>query len=225
MTRKSKAQQRADKAADEITAKYKEAVALFGEKRHAKAREALVTVLTMIEDFPDHVVRDNDPWFKEVKADATYNVACMHGVLGENEQALDMLEKAFNVGFSKREILEADAKAEFKAVRGDPRFVAVLSALEVRDGPLTIERVIRDSIVQKTLTEGGVDATVDAEARACVVFHHEWVKSPEFEGVACLMLASAPNGKTRIMLVHDLTGKAIFPLSKIDKTKLQFIST
>lgn len=221
MSKKTKRQVLCDEKAAEITAKFNEGVAAMKKGERRAALEAWLAVPALIEGFPDHVTRDNDPWFKVVKADATYNVACMHAVLGEREQALDALEKAFGLGFKKRELLEQDG--ELDSIRDDPRFLAFAKAVKLRGGPLTIESVIYSEIVRKTLTEEGIDPLINAEVRSCVVYHHEWVRSPELKGLSCLMLASLPGGGAGVKLIHDIEGKTLIPAGSVDGSKLKFL--
>ncbi len=56
-----------------------------------------------------------------------YNVACIHCLLGETEQALDVLEKAVRHGFGHKDWLQNDP--DFVALREHPRFQALLQSL------------------------------------------------------------------------------------------------
>ncbi len=55
-----------------------------------------------------------------------YNVACIHCLLGENEQALDLLEEALRKGFGHKEWLENDP--DFASLREHPRFQKLLTS-------------------------------------------------------------------------------------------------
>jgi tetratricopeptide (TPR) repeat protein len=56
-----------------------------------------------------------------------YNVACVYAQLGEKDEALECLERAVNTGFGLKEWLENDP--DFAAIRGDPRFQAILAKM------------------------------------------------------------------------------------------------
>ncbi len=56
-----------------------------------------------------------------------YNVACIHNLLGEGEQSLDLLEVAVRRGFSHKEWLENDP--DFASLRDHPRFQSLLQSL------------------------------------------------------------------------------------------------
>lgn len=53
-----------------------------------------------------------------------YNVACVYATMGQTDEALTCLEQAVQNGFGHREWLENDS--DINAVRGDPRFHALL---------------------------------------------------------------------------------------------------
>jgi adenylate cyclase len=52
-----------------------------------------------------------------------YNISCAYAVLGETDQSLDCLEKAFAKGFGLREWIEKDP--DFASLRSNPRFQAL----------------------------------------------------------------------------------------------------
>src|SRR5262245_46036132 len=52
-------------------------------------------------------------------ANAAYNIACCHALLGEKREALRWLEVALNRGF--RELSRAQADTDFKGLRDDPK--------------------------------------------------------------------------------------------------------
>jgi TolB-like protein/Flp pilus assembly protein TadD/tRNA A-37 threonylcarbamoyl transferase component Bud32 len=60
-------------------------------------------------------------------AGVLYNVACLNGVAGRAETALDHLERAVQNGFGHREWIEHDPDLE--SLRSDPRYQALLSRL------------------------------------------------------------------------------------------------
>lgn len=56
------------------------------------------------------------------------NGACLHAKLGQNDQALELLERAFTRGWGKRDWIEHDP--DYDVLRDDPRFQALLSKLK-----------------------------------------------------------------------------------------------
>ena len=56
-----------------------------------------------------------------------YNVACLHALQGQTEEAIDCLEKAVQCGFAHKEWIEHDSDLE--SLRSHPRFQAVLARL------------------------------------------------------------------------------------------------
>jgi TolB-like protein/Flp pilus assembly protein TadD len=56
-----------------------------------------------------------------------YNVACIHSLLGEKDQALDLLEEAVRHGFGHKEWLENDS--DFATLRDHPRFRSLLQSM------------------------------------------------------------------------------------------------
>ncbi|MFZ5623100.1 MAG: protein kinase domain-containing protein [Gemmatimonadota bacterium] len=56
-----------------------------------------------------------------------YNTACFFAIQGEVDEAISCLEKAMQLGWGHREWMENDT--DFDAVRGDPRFQALLARL------------------------------------------------------------------------------------------------
>ena len=56
-----------------------------------------------------------------------YNAACTYSLLGEKDQALDLLEKAVRNGYGHKEWLENDP--DFASLRDHPRFQALMQRL------------------------------------------------------------------------------------------------
>jgi serine/threonine protein kinase/Flp pilus assembly protein TadD len=56
-----------------------------------------------------------------------YNVACLHSLLGQTEEALDTLARAVAAGYTHKEWIQNDA--DFKPLHGHPRFQALLASL------------------------------------------------------------------------------------------------
>ena len=56
-----------------------------------------------------------------------YNLACFHGLAGDTERALDMLERAIRTGGGYADWIEHDS--DLASLRGEPRFKAMLSSL------------------------------------------------------------------------------------------------
>ena len=56
-----------------------------------------------------------------------YNVACVYSLLGQIDEALDTLCRAAELGFTHKEWIQNDA--DFKPLRGHPRFKALLASL------------------------------------------------------------------------------------------------
>jgi adenylate cyclase len=57
-----------------------------------------------------------------------YNVACFFAMKGDNERALDLLERAVHYGWGDRAWLETDS--DLDALRDEPRFQALLSTID-----------------------------------------------------------------------------------------------
>ena len=62
--------------------------------------------------------------FPEVAVRATYNAACAHALLGNRDQAFDLLGRAIEHGFSDLRHIEADA--DLNSLRDDPRWNDIL---------------------------------------------------------------------------------------------------
>ena len=60
-------------------------------------------------------------------AGVKYNVACLHAVAGQTEEALRQIREAVRVGFGNRAWLEQDPDLE--ALRPDARFQELLRAM------------------------------------------------------------------------------------------------
>ena len=59
-------------------------------------------------------------------ANVAYNVACLLALEGERDRAIELLQRAFQVGFARRDWIEHDPDLE--SLRGDPRFQAMVGA-------------------------------------------------------------------------------------------------
>ena len=59
-------------------------------------------------------------------ANVAYNVACLMALEGERDRAIDLLARAFRVGFARRDWIEHDPDLE--SLRGDLRFQAMVGA-------------------------------------------------------------------------------------------------
>jgi len=59
-------------------------------------------------------------------AGVSYNVACLLALEGERDRAIELLERAFRVGFARRDWIEHDPDLE--SLRDDPRFQAMVRA-------------------------------------------------------------------------------------------------
>jgi adenylate cyclase len=57
-----------------------------------------------------------------------FNAACMHCKLGQKEEALQLLERAVNRGWGRRDWIERDT--DYDILRDDPRFIALMSKLK-----------------------------------------------------------------------------------------------
>lgn len=56
-----------------------------------------------------------------------YNIACVYALLGEVDRAIETLRESLHRGFTQKEWIEHDN--DFDAIRGDPRFKALLESL------------------------------------------------------------------------------------------------
>ncbi|MGE3173239.1 MAG: tetratricopeptide repeat protein [Planctomycetota bacterium] len=68
--------------------------------------------------------------FADVRAVASYNIACVHGIRGDKEQALAWLEKAVAAGFDDGSHLANDP--DFDLLREDPRFQKLAKGLKTK---------------------------------------------------------------------------------------------
>jgi adenylate cyclase len=59
---------------------------------------------------------------------ALVNGACLHAKAGQKEEALELLERAFNRGWGKRDWIEQDS--DYDILRDDPRFQRLLAKLK-----------------------------------------------------------------------------------------------
>ena len=57
-----------------------------------------------------------------------YNVACCYSLLGKNDGAIDLLEKAIDNGFGQKEWIENDS--DLDPLRDDPKFRLIIEKLE-----------------------------------------------------------------------------------------------
>ncbi|MGI8561645.1 MAG: TPR end-of-group domain-containing protein [Luteimonas sp.] len=57
-----------------------------------------------------------------------YNVACFHVIGGDNERAMDLLEKAIAMGFGDRAWIETDS--DLAPLHAYPRFKALLGRID-----------------------------------------------------------------------------------------------
>ncbi|MFQ5502622.1 MAG: deiodinase-like protein [Phycisphaerae bacterium] len=71
-----------------------------------------------------HDMRPDDPR-------TTYNIACLHCLLGAKDQAYTWLEKSIRAGFADADHLSGDA--DFKTIRGEDRFRALLKQIRTKD--------------------------------------------------------------------------------------------
>jgi tetratricopeptide (TPR) repeat protein len=79
-----------------------------------------------------------------------YNIACLHALLGRNEQALEWLDKSVEAGFHAPAKISSDE--DLTALRGDPRFEAAVARAGELAGPtggeeLTIARGLLDRLL------------------------------------------------------------------------------
>ena len=65
--------------------------------------------------------RDNEPHY-------LYNTACVYAALGNTDRALELLERAVELGWGDRAWIENDS--DLASLRPDPRFAALLARLE-----------------------------------------------------------------------------------------------
>jgi hypothetical protein len=169
-----------------------------------------------LDTFPGEL--RTDVWVREFEANAHFNVACMYSILGEKDKAFASLERLVKLNaFTKIELIEKDA--DLAPLREEARFGDLLARAKAV-GRLTVGKVILESIAQGTLTAEGVDPKITEEIKSRVVFHHEWIRSPDLQGPSCYMLASFPG--TEAQLVHDTVAKTIFPATKLDFEKVVF---
>lgn len=68
--------------------------------------------------------------FDDVRAPATYNVACVHALKGDADQAFAWLEKAIDAGFADADLLETDS--DLAGIRADPRFAKLAPRLAAK---------------------------------------------------------------------------------------------
>ncbi|MEM7199691.1 MAG: tetratricopeptide repeat protein [Planctomycetota bacterium] len=65
--------------------------------------------------------------FANVAPTATYNIACVHSLKGDTDQAIEWLQKAVKVGFNNVSHVATDT--DMDNVRGDPRFAEVVQKM------------------------------------------------------------------------------------------------
>ena len=56
-----------------------------------------------------------------------YNIACFYVIQGDNERALDLLEKALTMGFGNRAWIETDS--DLDPLHEYPRFIELLARI------------------------------------------------------------------------------------------------
>lgn len=84
--------------------------------------------------------------FKQTAGIATYNVACVHALKGNADEAFAWLDKCVAAGFSDLAQLQGDA--DFAAIRKDPRFAKLEATLAAKaKGPQV--QVFEQSIARK----------------------------------------------------------------------------
>ena len=66
----------------------------------------------------------------KVEADSLINAVCLYAKSGHYEKALNLLEKAVEKGFGKKEWIEYDPDYDsLDSLRNEPRFIALLKKL------------------------------------------------------------------------------------------------
>jgi hypothetical protein len=90
------------------------ATALFQAKNYRAAIPAYERALALGADFPSSMA---------------YNIACAYALLGEKEQALQWLEKSFEMGF--RNLEHARTDSDLESLHGNPRFQAIVGLPDV----------------------------------------------------------------------------------------------
>ena len=81
-------------------------------------------------------------WLNKVRENKTqsfefYNLAKRNAILGNNDESLDWLEKAFRAGFV--DMPEIYNSYDFRNLRGEPRFNALLRKMNLPEYPLKPE--------------------------------------------------------------------------------------
>jgi len=71
-----------------------------------------------------HEIQSDDPR-------TIYNIACLHCLLGEKDQAYTWLEKSIRAGFAEADQLVDDA--DFKTIRGEDRFRKLVKRIRTKD--------------------------------------------------------------------------------------------
>lgn len=113
--------------------------------------------------------------FPDTRASALYNIACIHAMRKQNDDAFRQLNAAFDAGMTQRYYFEEDA--DLANIRSDPRFAAILQrvtdAERKRDADATQVAVVVHKGVE--LLDFAGPAEVFAHARkdgrsACHVF-------------------------------------------------------
>ena len=64
--------------------------------------------------------------FKDTKATALYNAACVHALKGETDQAFALLDQSIKAGFSMADHMEKDS--DLASLRKDARFAGAMKA-------------------------------------------------------------------------------------------------
>lgn len=82
------------------------------------------------EALPAHKKAAEFPKFAPV---ATYNIACVHALKGNADEAFAALEKCVAGGFNDVDQLNGDE--DFKTLRNDPRYAKIEAAMKTNSGP------------------------------------------------------------------------------------------
>ncbi len=88
--------------------------AAYGNKDYRRAIQAYEKALELGAGFPSN---------------AAYNVACCYALLGEKEQALKWLQKAFDMGF--RNLAHSQTDSDLQSLHDDPRFKKIVGVADV----------------------------------------------------------------------------------------------
>lgn len=123
-----------------------------------------------------------------------YNLAGIYGAAGRIEEGIQSLEKAVQLGFSHREGLENDP--DFKPLRSDPRFVALIDGL--------------DGSVGETSTDTG-----DSFAAAATKAQPSPESAPTIESIAVLPLTDLSGQREETFFTDGMAEALITDLAKL----------